>query len=213
MTQQEIWKPIEFQGKINPWYSISNKGNLISHIKNSIGLRDRLGRIIKGSTTVKYDPNHKYMMTPVANRNFDGSVKSLQVVLYYPKGFFDDTTYGDWDFYTASSSSIKKKMYMHQLVMHTFKNIIDHPPERLKEYWSHTPESVKLFIGESCSINHINHDPSDNSVENLEWVTAKENARKATKFYGGNTRNKQTAPTSKQTKNKESKNTVLNYIC
>jgi hypothetical protein len=34
-------------------------------------------------------------------------------------------------------------------------------------------------------VNHINHVKTDNSVENLEWVTHKENMRKAREFHGG----------------------------
>lgn len=213
-VSQEIWKPLVFQGKVHPWYSISDKGNLMSHIRNNITHRDHLGRIKKGSSTVKYDPEYKYIMSPVANKNSDGTVKSLQVVLYYPKGFFDDTSFKGWDFYSASSKTIKKKSYIHQLVMQAFKNIDEHPPERLKEDWNKTPESVKEWIKETSIINHINHDPTDNSVENLEWVTPKENSRKATQFYGGNTRNKQKPITTNtiKVKGKQSNITLLNFF-
>ena len=46
------YRTLLFVDKPHPWYSINNSGHLICHLKNSnrIGARDRLGRILGGSS-------------------------------------------------------------------------------------------------------------------------------------------------------------------
>ena len=49
---------------------------------------------------------------------------------------------------------------------------------------------MQKLVKETVYINHIDHDPSNNRVDNLEYVTPRENSRAAVKHYGGNTANK-----------------------
>ena len=53
------------------------------------------------------------------------------------------------------------RRYIHRIVMETF-----------------SPTSKKM------EVNHIDHDKGNNRLDNLEWVTHKENLRKAVKFLG-----------------------------
>lgn len=42
----------------------------------------------------------------------------------------------------------------------------------------------KHYSEEKLEVNHIDHDKYNNHVENLEWVTRKENMRKKVEFHG-----------------------------
>ena len=48
----------------------------------------------------------------------------------------------------------------------------------------------KLGLKNLFIINHIDHDPSNNHVDNLEYVTPRENSLAALKHYGGLMANK-----------------------
>ena len=66
----------------------------------------------------------------------------------------------------------------------------DYPPDRLKDCWNDIPEDAKTWIKQTVTINHKDHNPSNNRLDNLEYVTQRENARAAVKHYGGNVANK-----------------------
>lgn len=80
---------------------------------------------------------------------------------------------------------------IHRLVMMSFKPISRHPPAAIsKKDWHITPEIVKKYLAECIIVNHIDHNPKNNHISNLEWVTPGENTRKsiehfkATGFHG-----------------------------
>ena len=83
----------------------------------------------------------------------------------------------------------RKTALIHKLVMAAFRPIDEYPPIP-KEDWDRCPDSAKKFISESVYINHINHDPNDNHIDNLEYATPRENSRQAVKFYDGHMANK-----------------------
>ena len=175
----EEWKNVVVDGRIHEWYSISNFGNVRTHLQNkSLGINgfDR-----------SYNPNFFKDLKLVEQKNRDGSPRSLKVNIRFPEDFFEDYQYSKSRF---SDSNVVRKCSVHELVMGAFRPMDEYPPDRLKDCWNDIPESAKTWIKESVLINHIDHDPSNNRVDNLEYVTPRENSRAAVEHYGGNVANK-----------------------
>ena len=177
---KEEWRTVVVDGKEHPWYSVSNFGNVRSHLRQK-----SLGN--KGSRTI-YDPNyHKDLILSQRKRNKDGSLTCMRVNLKFPENFFEDYQYSRGK---RSDSTVQKECTVHNLVMAAFRPMDEYPPDRLKDCWNDIPEDAKTWIKETVTINHIDHEPFNNRVDNLEYVTPKENTRAATKHYDGNMANK-----------------------
>ena len=74
---------------------------------------------------------------------------------------------------------------LHQVMMQTFRPIDKYPPDRLKDCWEDIPEQAKQWIRETAIINHKDHNPLNCLLDNLEWVTFRENTQKSVNYYGG----------------------------
>ena len=178
---KEEWKTVIMDGKEHPWYSVSNLGNVRSHLQNiPLGSRgfDR-----------SYNPNFSKDLKPtikVKNRR-NGSDNHMKISLQFPEDFFEDYQYAKT---RHRDTTVRKSCYVHELVMEAFRPMDEYPPDRLKDCWDHIPEDAKIWIKETVTINHKNHNPCDNNVDNLEYVTQRENSRAATEHYGGNVANK-----------------------
>ena len=180
MMVLEVWRSIVVHGKEHPWYSVSNFGNVRTHLQNiPLGPRKGFDR--------SYNPNFSKNLILIEQKNGDGSIKNLRVDLQFPEDFFEDYQYRK---VRSGDSNVVKKCSVHELVMGAFRPMDEYPPDRLKDCWNDIPEDAKTWIKDTVVINHKDHDPSNNCVDNLEYVTQKENARAATKHYGGNTANK-----------------------
>ena len=180
MMVLEVWRTVVVNGKEHPWYSISNLGNVRSHLQN-ISLGGSRG------FDKSCNPNFYKDLKPVKQKNRHGDLACLRINLSFPEDFFEDYQYYN---NKSSKNTVERKCTVHELVMEAFRPMDEYPPDRLKDCWNDIPEDAKTWIKDTVVINHKDHDPSNNCVDNLEYVTQKENARAATKHYGGNTANK-----------------------
>lgn len=177
----EIWKHLVIDGKIHDWYSVSNLGNVVSHIRRTAG-----GNIA--------DPSYSRKIK-CFNRSRDNVY--ARVDIYYPLDFFD----GDWVYNSRSKTTCKRTEDVHRLVMQAHRPMDEYAPDRLASEWNQVitadmigqpriPDSYKSWISGNVVVNHIDHDATNNCVDNLEYTTQKENIQAAVKFYGGNVTNK-----------------------
>jgi hypothetical protein len=161
---KEEWRTVVVDGKENPWYSISNLGNVRSY---------KQGKIKNLAMDWKKKKND--------------SLSKFEVHLQFPEDFFEDYQYSK---VRNSDPNVRKVCSVHKLVMEAFRPMDEYPPDRLKDCWNDIPEDAKTWIKQTVTINHIDHDPSNNCVDNLEYTTQRGNSRAAVKHYGGNLANK-----------------------
>tara|TARA_R110000868_G_C10557192_1_gene736531 strand:- start:60 stop:566 length:507 start_codon:yes stop_codon:yes gene_type:complete len=159
---KEEWRNIVVDGKVYGGYSVSNYGNIITH-KKQVG----------GNIGWCFDPNYKKIKK--ARRQNRG----MSVSLTFPKDFFEY----DYRITGSSKNSITRDRRVHQIVMETFCPIDENPPVSMQE-WEQTPKSIKKIVRECIFINHKDHDFTNNRLDNLEYVTPRQNTRKAVEHYG-----------------------------
>ena len=175
---KEEWRTVVMDDKENPWYSVSNFGNVRSHLQ-----KKRLGK----GFYVSYNPNYYNDLSLFKSKNRDGSLSCMKTTLQFPDDFFEDYQYTKR---RQNNDTVQKKCSAHELVMRAFRPMDDYPPDRLKDCWNDIPEDAKTWIKQTVTIDHIDHDPSNNRLDNLRYVTQRENSRAAVKHYGGHVSNK-----------------------
>ena len=203
----EIWKSIVVDGKVHPWYSVSTMGRVASHFGNKNTGRNAVGfqawdrsydpeycRLIKPAPSYKnnHDPNKRDVYGNTLKVG-DKIIMCTRVSIRLPWDFFQDINmYGSEYQYPVqglegvmNGKCCQRTMSIHKLVANTHMSVDDFPPERIVDVYDTLQESVKQWIRETVVINHIDHDPTNNNISNLEYVTPRENCHKAVKQYGG----------------------------
>jgi len=175
----EEWRNAVIDGKVHEWYSISNYGRCASHIKLNHKTSGR------GGCIKTIDKNQFKILKPVRKYQNPKRKDIVQCATHsfaFPPDFFEDYDYAKLK--GGADGNVVRNCKLHRLVMEAFKPIDIFPPNRLKECWNDTPEAAKKWIRETAYVNHIDHNPDNNHVDNLEWVTPRENSRAAIKLYG-----------------------------
>ena len=205
----EVWKSSVVDGKVHPWYSVSNKGRVASHFGNK-----RLQKYTSKPGFVgwdrTYDPEYCRILkaAPAYKINYnkdkrnvygapvkvgDKIIQCMRVSMRFPWDFFKDINmYGSEYQYpiqglesAMNGKCCQRTIAIHKVVANTHMSVDDFPPERIADDYPSLPENVKQWIRETVIINHIDHDCSNNCVENLEYVTMRQNTHAAVKQYGG----------------------------
>ena len=176
LVDNEKWKPIWGY----PGYEVSNYGRVISHWK----MDRRKGQRADGNYI---EPSYiRFIGSPESKTPKKGKGKKagyVQVLLgrdkllkeSHPISHYNKIKEGE----PTKFGIYKAHFPMHKLVMWHF-SWLDYKPEQIgisKEEWLSMPERAKVIIRQSLEINHIDHDPTNNKLSNLEWVTKVENSQ------------------------------------
>lgn len=197
-TMKEEIRPVIFDGIEIPGYFISNTGNVYSSYKHRQNSYGKFCGVYISEIKKLVKPEKKVSR---------GNVSALQVKLVFPEGLFSY----DYSLSNKSKNTQCMNLQVHRLVMNAFKPIDDFPPERLLDCWDSIPTEAKMWIKQSVIVHHIDHNPENNHVDNLMYVTQRENMRFARDFYGGNVANKVIIEEKKPDKT-ENRVTLLDFV-
>ena len=173
LVDDEQWKPLwGFPG-----YKISTHGRCISHWKMRV---DKRGKYSGGST---YDESYIRFIGTQESRNHKGKRgyiiaklrRQIELSKSYPLSHYNKLSEGKVDKHGIARVDFS----LHKLVMWHF-NYLDDNPEQIgitKEEWNSMPERARVIIRQSIEINHIDHNITNNRLDNLEYVTKVENAQ------------------------------------
>ena len=146
----EEFKPVIRFGKVLPDYYVSKDGRVWSEKTNKF-------------------------MNPFAQyyKKYNGEKKLSKINFAFtiPDDLYEDYKHRKT---TTAVNVCKIDLSAHRVVAETWMPIDEYPPIP-KEDWNKCPESAKQFMRDSAIIDHIDNNPRNNDISNLQWVTPKEN--------------------------------------
>ena len=172
LVDNEQWKPVwGFPG-----YEISSYGRCASHWKMKGG-----GTGICGGNYI--DESYTRFIGTPESKNTSKKRGYIRTALRRPYGLEESHPLSYYNKLTEGKPDkvgmVRVTMLMHKLVMWHF-NYLDDNTEQIgitTDEWESMPERAKDIIIQSMEINHIDHDVTNNRLNNLEYVTTMENAQ------------------------------------
>jgi len=157
---EEEFKPLMRFQKVVPGYFVTKDGRVFS-LKSNKFLR----------------PRKKY----TANHHSEKRLKELAFNVSAPKELITEYNFSDKS--GRLNNSIELYISNHRATAEAWMSIDDFPPPQLKECWDVLPEEAKQWVRDTAIVDHKDDDPSNNHVDNLQWVIPKDNNpyRKASK--------------------------------
>jgi hypothetical protein len=147
---QNQFKPVVRFGKEIPGYYVSKDGKVFN---------SRTNKLLK-------------LGADYSKRS--GRLEALKFTVSLDSNFFEDYSYYK---HKNKSNNCQITCRVHKAVMDTWKPIENNPPEQLKETWNEVPEEWREWVIDTAYIDHIDDDPTNNHVDNLRWVTPKQNCK------------------------------------
>ena len=162
-------KPLVYQGRVWDGYTIIENGEVYSYRKNF-----RKPRICKHTGRVFPTPlkGKKKLLTICSKKNGGrGDYPAIGIRRTDSSGRVDGN----------------QLVPIHIALAETFKmNDLPLPEGVTENEYKRASRSIKNLFEKRRNfheVNHINHDKSDYSLENLEWVTSQENSQKSADYH------------------------------
>ena len=189
---EKEWRPITRWGVTLPGYFVSKEGEVLSEARVTRryygGIKKNGESYGKSSKIIGWNdrkvPEKILSAGTKLNKNNRSRVECKQIVLSLPWDTFKETG-NNYDYSITSNSNclphekspLQFSITVHQAVKNAFHPFNDYTHEVgiSKEEWEKTPESVKLLVEECIYIDHIDDDPTNNNLDNLQYSTPKKN--------------------------------------
>ncbi|WLW36975.1 HNH endonuclease [Synechococcus phage S-8S29] len=146
----------------------------------------RYNRVVDGYYVAKdgrfYSTKTNKVLKPYTAHEKSGRVKEQSYSLSIPYGFFPEHPHKKRE----GRNVAKTPLSAHRAVAETWMPVDTHPPEELADEWFEviTPEMVgqlrippktRQWVKDTVVVDHKDDDPTNNSLDNLRYVTPKKN--------------------------------------